>query len=169
MLMRKTLTYSREKEISFNDEVEFLKRYVNLEQMRFENPFLFTVTIDEQVDVYNIKMPPLVLQPYIENAIKHGLFNKKEKLGKVLSLSFSIENECLKCLIIDNGIGRSEADRKKDKSHVSKGLIMMRERIDYLNIAYDTNDFSHSISDVLNDKNEVVGTQVILYIPISTP
>jgi hypothetical protein len=167
VLMRTTLNFSSLKVIPFSDELDFLKRYVNLEQIRFEKPFQFEVVIDDLVDVHNIKMPPLVLQPYIENAIKHGLFNKKEKLGRKLSLSFSIKNECLKCIIVDNGIGRSAADRKKDKSHVSKGITMMKERIDYLNIAYETTDFTHSISDVLNDNKVVVGTEVILYIPIS--
>ena len=93
------------------------------------------------------------------------MFHKKEKNARSLELKFTIEDERLKCVVRDNGVGRRKANQKKAKSHNSKGLTMMQERIDYLNLAYETKKFSHHISDVFNEDGEVMGTQVILYIP----
>jgi len=162
-LMRMTLNYSREKVIVLRDELEFLDLYISLEQLRFEQAFELCVEVDEFVDTNNFQLPPLILQPYVGNAIKHGLLSRGT--GRKLDVKFNLEHEKLKCTIKDNGIGREKSEKKKNKGHNSKGLIMMQERIDYLNLAYDTSDFSHMITDVLNEKGAVCGTQVIIYIP----
>jgi len=164
-LMRMVLNHSREKTIYLSDELEFLKLYINLEQLRFEDNFKFDLQVSDELSVNGTKVPPLILQPYIENAIKHGLFNKGK--GGKLSLRIYKENDFLKCTIIDNGVGRKKANAKNDKTHVPKGLTMMQERIDYLNIAYSTNDFSHTISDHVNMDSVAEGTEVELVIPLN--
>lgn len=164
-LMRMVLNHSREKTIYLNDELEFLKLYINLEQLRFEDNFKFDLELADNISVNGTMVPPLILQPYIENAIKHGLLNRGK--GGKLSLRIYKENDFLKCTIIDNGVGRKKANAKRDKAHTSKGLLMMLERIDYLNTAYSTKDFSHKISDYVNKDSIAEGTEVELVIPLN--
>jgi len=162
-LMRLVLNHSRKQLIYLHDELEFIKLYIGLEQLRFEDRFDFELDLHENIISRGAKVPPLILQPYVENAIKHGLLGKGTQ-GK-LSIFFELEDESLKCTITDNGVGRKKADTKKDKSHTSKGLQMMQERIEYLNIAYGTEGFSHTISDNIQESETTVGTKVILHIP----
>ena len=103
VLMRKTLLHSRKTLIPFRDEIEFLKLYIKIENARFETPFSFHLDLKEDEDYYNIYMPPLLLQPYVENAIKHGLFNKADHSINRLDIKFRLESELLICSIKDNG------------------------------------------------------------------
>tara|TARA_B100000795_G_scaffold27883_2_gene18530 strand:+ start:190 stop:2832 length:2643 start_codon:yes stop_codon:yes gene_type:complete len=166
ILMRKTLLHSRKNLIPFKDEVDFLKLYIKLENARFETPFSFHLDLKEDEDYFNIYVPPLLLQPYVENAIKHGLFNKADHSSNRLVLKFRLQEDLLICTLTDNGVGREIANAKKGKHHESQGLQMMQERLDYLNIVYKGTSFVHEFSDVLNEKGIIFGTQVILKIPL---
>ena len=166
ILMRKTLLHSRKNLIPFRDEVDFLKLYIKLENARFETPFTFHLDLNEDEDYYNIYIPPLLLQPYVENAIKHGLFNKTDHSTSCLTIKFRLEADVLICSIKDNGVGRDSANAKKNKHHVSQGLQMMQERLDYLNVVYKGASFEHEFMDVLNEKGNVSGTQVSIKIPL---
>lgn len=167
LLMRKSLLYSRKTLISLKDEIEFINLYVQIENVRFEIPFNYQISLSDDVDDYRIFVPPLIFQPYIENAIKHGLFNKFDQENNRLIVRFEVVDLVLRCVIEDNGVGRAVANAKKNKQHNSQGLLMMQERIDYLNVMYGSRAFSHSFEDVKNASDQVVGTRVIICIPIN--
>lgn len=165
-LIRKTLLHSRKTLIPIRDEIEFVNLYVKVENVRFETPFQYNLKPISDTDFYGINVPPLIFQPYVENAIKHGLFNKHDHSDNRLNISFEIKGSLLFCTIEDNGVGRAIADAKKNKFHESQGLQMMQERIDYLNVLYKGSGFAHDFHDIINSKGEVVGTRVVITIPI---
>jgi sensor histidine kinase YesM len=112
-LIRKILENSRENTVSISNELQLLELYIQLEQLRFSNKFDYHIEIDKKIDTENIEIPPLLIQPYVENAILHGLINKDGK-GH---LFFSVEknNGLLVCKIEDNGIGRARAQEIEQK------------------------------------------------------
>ncbi len=133
-LLRATLNYASEKYITIQQEKDFLNHYLALEQMRFvsdeEKAFEIELIIDEQIDLHAKIMPPMLLQPLIENAIKHGEIHKVED-GKI-SIEIKIQGDMLLCIITDNGIGRAKSSAKKNKQHHSKGMGIVEDRIKLL-------------------------------------
>jgi hypothetical protein len=133
-LLRATLNYASEKYISVQQEKDFLNHYLALEQMRFVSDgvqaFEVDIIIDEQIDLHAKIIPPMLLQPLIENAIKHGEIHKIE--GGKISIEIKIQGDMLLCLITDNGIGRAKSLAKKNKQHHSKGMGIVEERIKLL-------------------------------------
>lgn len=115
-LLRSFLRASKHRYITIEEELANLKNYIELQQTRFTEPFDYTINLSSEIDM-NLKIPSLLLQPLVENAIQHGLFNRKEK-GGVLSLVFEKEKEHLAITIEDNGIGRALA--KEMQRHVEK-------------------------------------------------
>jgi sensor histidine kinase YesM len=112
----------------------------------------------------NIEIPSLLLQPYVENAIIHGLYNKDGQ-GK-LAISFSRQNDLLKCVVEDDGVGRKEALRIKKRNaiqHKSLGMIVTKERLDIIN---KTNDVSVKIYDLQNKAAQPRGTRVEIFVHI---
>lgn len=131
-LMRKYLNSSSEQFISLDDEISLLEDYINLEKMRFEGMFKTSINIDQRVDKQNTFLPSMMIQPYIENAINHGLLNRKDGLAE---LTLSIANKNDQDLIIeikDNGIGRKNAEKYRKNSHKSKGMMNVAKRIESL-------------------------------------
>jgi len=129
-LMRLILQNSQNELVPLENEVEALKLYLELEAVRFDHHFSYTIRIDEHLDIAALKVPPLIIQPYAENAIWHGLMHKEEKGHLLIEL---IENdEFLICRIIDDGIGRQKAAELKSKSastHKSMGMKITADRI----------------------------------------
>ena len=120
-LIRKILENSRENTVSISNELQLLELYIQLEQLRFSNKFDYHITVDEKIDMENTEIPPLLIQPYIENAILHGLINKNGKGD--LWLSLERNNGFLNCKIEDNGIGRTRRrrlnkERFRDTNHL---------------------------------------------------
>ena len=143
-LIRKILENSRENTVSINNELQLLELYIQLEQLRFSKKFDYHLSIDEKIDMENTEIPPLLIQPYIENAILHGLINKDDKGD--LWLSLVKNNGSIVCKIEDNGIGRARAqeiEQKKDLRHKALGIKVTEERI-------------LTLSTLLNYKIEVV-------------
>jgi ligand-binding sensor domain-containing protein len=172
LMMRMILENSTQKEISFEKELEFLKLYLKMEKLRFENKFEISLNIPDELYFNNIKIPPMLIQPYIENAISHGLMHKIEK--GLLTISFEIEFindiECLKCTVLDNGIGRKKANEYsawKEKKHQSMATEITNERLQLLNSIHTKKGFQVIITDLENLKNESIGTKIELYIPIN--
>ena len=172
LMMRMILENSTQKEISFEKELEFLKLYLKMEELRFENKFDILLNIPDELYFNNIKIPPMLIQPYIENAISHGLMHKTEK--GLLTISFEIEflndTECLKCTVLDNGIGRKKAKEYsawKEKKHQSMATEITNERLQLLNSIHTKKGFQVIITDLENLKNESIGTKIELYIPIN--
>jgi tetratricopeptide (TPR) repeat protein len=168
-LMRRILDASQQSKIILEDEVEMLTLYLDLELMRFSNRFVYSIRIDEELRDLGIAIPSMVLQPFIENAIWHGLLNKEDGEDAILSINFiekeEIDNEII-CEITDNGIGREASSLLKTgmKLHKSKGIDITRERLIKLSSYHHENPIE--ILD-LQDKNGIaLGTKVIIQLPI---
>ncbi|AWX45152.1 Histidine kinase [Flagellimonas maritima] len=160
VLMRSVLENSEEDFIPLSKELELLELYVKLEHSRFSDKFDFEISIDKKIDIDAFEIPPMLLQPYIENAIWHGLRYKEQKGFLKIGVD-QITNEILEIKITDNGIGRKKsaalktANQKKQKS---KGMGNIKKRIQILNNMYK-NKVDVSISDLLEDET---GTKVSL-------
>ncbi len=155
-LIRSVLSHSVTNEIKLSQEIEMLENYVQLEMMRFENKFDFVLQIDPNIDPDEIEVPSLLIQPYVENAIIHGLYNKEEK--GTLWIRVIEEDQKLVFEIEDNGIGREEAMRLKKMSfpsHKSMGIMLTEERLKLINQHRNT---GFEIMDLKSEKGN--GTRV---------
>jgi hypothetical protein len=167
-LIRMVLMNTSKKLITLEDELEMLRLYLDLERLRFKDAFDYSITTTNIVDAGAIFIPPLLLQPFCENAVWHGLMHKESKghLNVIIS-EVIVENEkVLHCVIEDDGVGREKAAEMKSKSaenEKSLGLKITTERLALLN---QENNFStfYKIEDILNENNEVAGTRVQLKI-----
>lgn len=133
-LIRSILTHSVDNRIRLSDEIELLKNYVQLEMVRFENKFSFECIVDPQLDAEAIYIPSLLIQPYVENAILHGLYNKSG-LGK-LKLEIYEKGEAVIFQIEDDGIGRAAATELRERNfptHKSMGIKLTEERLQLIN------------------------------------
>ncbi|MGZ3900912.1 MAG: histidine kinase, partial [Bacteroidia bacterium] len=166
-LVRIILNNSNKPTVTVGEDLEALKLYLELEQMRFEDKFDYEVIIDPSVDTDYDIMPPLLTQPYVENAILHGL-NPKPGRGK-LTISFTSKNNFLICTITDNGIGREKAAEIKRTMPVSKhkslGMQITEDRLKILN-EVNNSRLSVTITDLKDADNNSLGTKVELYVPL---
>ena len=161
MLMRLVLENSQEDFIPLQKEQEILSLYLKLEHYRFRDKFDYEIKVDENVNPEAIQIPPMLIQPYIENAVWHGLRYKNEK-GKLL-LHFYRQNGNLVAEITDNGIGRqrsAELKTENQKKHKPTGLKNIEERLSIINKVYHS-DYRVHIED-WKDK----GTKVTVYFPV---
>lgn len=135
-----------------------------MERLRFKDSFDYTSTCSNQIDAANICIPPLILQPFVENAIWHGLMHKETK-GK-LEIDITLENEFLCCTISDNGIGRSIAAIIKSSSAEKTkpmGLNITKSRIDIINEKTEEQQY-FEIHDLTDDTGKPGGTRVVVKI-----
>jgi PAS domain S-box-containing protein len=156
-LIRSVLTHSVNNKIKLSDEIELLQNYVQLEMTRFENKFDYILEIEPELNPSEIEIPSLLIQPYVENAILHGLYNKKDK--GILWLRICEKDDMLIFEIEDNGIGRQEALKLKQQtfsSHKSMGIKLTEERLRLINQHYKT---SLEIEDLRNEHG-ALGTRV---------
>jgi len=164
-LIRLILDNSRSETISIEKELETLKLYVVLEAARFDNKFKCVYHIDENVDTHSIMIPPMLLQPFVENAIWHGLMQKEGE--GTISIEIKMKNEeLLNVSISDDGIGREKAAELKSKSatHKSHGLKVTSQRIEMMNKLNSTGA-QVNIIDLKDGKGKAMGTRVELVIP----
>ncbi|MEZ4781321.1 MAG: histidine kinase [Flavobacteriaceae bacterium] len=165
-LIRKILASTIEKESTLEEEIETIKLYVNIENIRFNNTIDFELNIDETLNTNSIKIPSLITQPFIENAIWHGLSLKKD--NKKLTLNIQKLNESqLQIDIIDNGIGRqksTEIKKKKLLQRNSVGISLSEERLEHF--SKDYNSSSDIFITDLYDNKTPIGTKVTLLIPL---
>ncbi len=167
VLVRTTLDNSGKKDITIAEEALYLGRYLELEQLRFGDSFTYDIIIDESVDKGFTKMPAMLLQPYVENSLRHGIRLKKEGKGNV-KVVFYEENNYLICSVKDNGVGRAASAKIKTQQHIeyqSKGMQLTAKRIELLNTEV-THKASVTIIDLMDDNNIAIGTEVILKIPL---
>lgn len=165
-LIRQTLVISEKKFISLDEEIKYLETYLNIEQTKYEKAFDYTISIDEAIQTNNLLIPPLILQPYIENSIRHGILNLQDRKG-LIQINFTVEGNSLKCIIEDNGVGRKMSLILKNTSriiHQSKGMELVKKRIDGLNNIYHANILV--LIEDLNKNNET-GTRVIIKLPLN--
>ncbi len=157
-LMRLTLEYSKGALIPIDKEIESLQNYLELEQLRFHNKFIFSIKSSEKVE-FNMGLPPLLIQPFVENAILHGIV-PMEGNGKI-TVNFDVQNNQLICSIIDDGIGLKQSKHLKENSvtaHKSMALEITKKRLE---IMEETTSKSAQIT--IEENN---GTQVTLKLPI---
>jgi len=165
-LVRMILQNSQASLITLESELESLQLYLELEALRFDHHFDFKISVENDLDVSAIKVAPLIIQPYAENAIWHGLMNKEEK-GH-LEIKIYQEQQILCCKITDDGIGRKRAAELKSKSgtgHKSVGMKITASRIEMMQ---QTNqiDTHIQITDLVLPDGTAGGTEVLLKMPI---
>jgi tetratricopeptide (TPR) repeat protein len=161
-LMRNVLNNSEEDFIPLEKEIELLQLYIKLEHSRFEDKFDYEINVAENVEIKKFQIPPMLLQPYVENAVWHGLRYKKTK-GKLEINISQIDPQTLKINISDDGIGREKSKTLKtqnQKKQQSKGMGNIKKRVQILNEMY-TDKVDVSISNLLEDQS---GTKVELLI-----
>lgn len=166
MLMRKILEISEKNEIPLSEEMELLDTYLQLEKLRFGDDFHFNITKSNEITSDNYFVPPMVIQPFIENAIKHGLMHKRG--NKTLTINFILDSNDLICIIDDNGIGRkksTEINKKQQRTHQSFATNATEKRISLLN-SFSKKQYKFEIIDK-ELKGESSGTQIIIRIPNS--
>ena len=160
-LMRSILESSKKKYISIGEELNLLQLYIGLEKVRFENLFEYEIKMDESIDLDD-KIPPMIVQPFIENAINHGLYHLKDRKG-LLFLSFEISDQnVVKIIIQDNGIGRKAASKMRTKTHKSRGLEIVENRIDTINSIGEMH--VHVETHDLFQEQKPIGTQVVILV-----
>ncbi len=163
-LMRLILENSRKSSIALEDEIQALQLNLELEKLRFNNRFDFEISVADDIDPENIYISPMLIQPFIENSIKHGFKNKKEK--GCIKVDFKKENGMLVCTVEDNGIGREKAGQIKqveNKNHVSLGTQVTKDRFTILKNVNEQAGFE--IIDLKDENGNPAGTKVIIKIP----
>jgi len=163
-LMRQILANSRESYISVDEELKGLRYYMDIEKLRFDNKFDYSVSLDPEIDGEFMEIPPMVIQPYVENAIIHGLIHKRGT-GQI-DLNVSLVNDYMLWVIEDNGIGRSKAMKIREDSGLhrkSRGMLITMERLEVLN-KINKDKFSVKVIDLKNESGEATGTRVELMI-----
>ena len=158
-LMRNMMENSNKDYVSLHSEIEQLKKYLELEKLRFADKFEYGIEIDENVDIDSVEVPNMIIQPNLENAIWHGLRYKETKGW--LKLRFEKEGTKMTVIIEDNGIGLNESHNiktKNQKIHESRGLKNVRERIRLLNQIYNTN----IIFDIKEKSDNETGVIVLI-------
>lgn len=164
-LIRLILQNSTSEYVNFKDESEAIRLYVQMEHLRFDGKFDAEFEIDESVDIENIEVPPMLIQPYIENAIWHGLMHKDSK-GK-LKISFRQNHSMLLCTVEDNGVGRDGSEKIKSKSSMKKrsmGMRITKDRMSILNLVNNVNA-NIEIVDLFHENGEAAGTKINIEIP----
>lgn len=162
-LVRMVLNNSEDKMVSLQRELELIGLYIELEQLRFTNGFEYQLNISENINPENIELPTMLIQPYVENAIWHGLMNLNNERKGLLKIDINKANEQLKISIEDNGVGRRLAKQfRKDEMHDSKGMRLTERRLQMINAMKDYENTSVNIIDLPNES----GTKVEILLPL---
>jgi len=165
-LIRIILENSKSPLITIADEIEAVRLYLEMEKLRFNTKFDHSIKIENHMNLSTLLMPPLIFQPYIENAIWHGLMSKTSP-GQ-LTISLNLEANNIVCIIQDNGIGR-EASMKKHKNKILKkeslGLKITDDRLAIMENKYDFKAKTE-IQDLYDEEGKASGTRVVITLPI---
>jgi hypothetical protein len=167
-LLRQTLHNSEKQYITIQEEVNYIKTYIELEQLRFSNSFSYSVNVDDLLLHNSVLIPSMVIQPFVENAIEHGLRYKTSGHG-ILEIQFTLmeDEQLIECEIIDNGIGlKRSAELKASKltTHQSKGINITKQRLQVLNMGKATKASIH-IQELFDEDHHSMGVKVTLRFP----
>lgn len=166
-LMRMTLQNSRLKSIPLAVELEFLELYLELENFRHSERFQYEIFVDPVIDTQNVTIPSMVIQPFVENAILHGLSHKLEG-DCLLSIRFSQKDDLIICEVEDNGIGRQQAKEIQETKLVGRqsvGIQVTEERVNLLKKITGNKNLKIQITDLINGHREGSGTHVKIILP----
>jgi two-component sensor histidine kinase len=161
-LLRSTMDNSDASIISLNKEIQYLDNYLQLEKLRFEDKFSYAIFVEADIDKETVFVPAMLLQPYVENAIRHGMRFLENTKGEII-IKVKQENDTLVCTIDDNGIGREKAAELKSKQHIeyqSRGMQLSKRRAELYNIKQEIVDKRHA-------DGTSAGTAIIITIPLS--
>ncbi len=162
ILLRETLVNSREDKISLNQEIKTLKHYIEVERLMAENPFDYDIILNTDLDAEDILIPPMLIQPFVENAIRHGILKGPRK-GE-LKVQFDTTEETLKVTIQDNGIGIYNSQQHKPKTdHQSMALKVTRERLESI-----SGKSAIEIKELIQKDGIIEGTLIAFKIPLET-
>ncbi|SHM21666.1 Two component regulator propeller [Chitinophaga jiangningensis] len=164
-LIRNVLDNSQLNNISVSREVSMLENYMELEKLRFTDQFEYKIIIDPKLDADMVEIPTMIVQPFVENAIWHGLVHKKEK-GRV-TITFEEAPGRILCTIEDNGVGREKSAAIKQMqghSHHSRGLQITRDRLAIYNSRFHV-QAGFEIEDLYDSECKAAGTRVVLWFP----
>lgn len=160
-LIRKILESSRISEVSLEEELETIQLYLGIESMRFESEVSIEVSLLDDVNLKKIKVPPLILQPFVENAIWHGLL--LSEADKKIAIQVYKQKQTVFLSLKDNGIGRKQSKENNKRKRIKKrslGLKMTKERINYYNRKKGSN-YSYQIHDLYDNNDQALGTEVV--------
>ncbi|HXB93282.1 MAG TPA: histidine kinase [Puia sp.] len=166
-LIRATLHHSSRTFMPLSDEIDYLSTYLSLEKLRFKEKMDYSITLDAPVDKDQFLVPPMLIQPFVENSMRHGLRHKSDGKG-FIHIKFGMRAQKLIVIIEDNGIGRKKAAGYKTREHIeyqSKGMSLTADRIRTMNAKYG--DSIHiEVIDLEDDAGKATGTRVILQFPL---
>ncbi len=165
-LIRLTLDNSSKPSISITDEISYITAYLELEQKRFEDKFTFSIIADG-ITKNNYFIPPMILQPYVENAIRHGIRYREDNKGELI-IKFEKNEEYLVSVIFDNGIGRKLSQQFKGSNSIeyqSRGMDLTARRIEMFNKVHSSKIIIN-INDLEDENRNVLGTEVVIKFPL---
>ena len=164
-LMRSILANSSETFIPLKEEIKALKYYFDIEKLRFDDMFDYQINISEDIDDEFFEIPPMIIQPYVENAIIHGLLHSKKE--GFLNIDFRLnDNNSILCTIQDNGIGREKSQQINEESGLkrkSRGMMITKQRLEIMNKQIDEK-YSVKITDLKDSSGKALGTRIDLII-----
>jgi len=167
-LLRTTLESTREDMVPFEKEVGTLKNYLDLQKLRYPEKFEYSLKVDDNIDQEDMSIPPMLVQPFIENAIEHGIRHKKTK-GRIV-ISFELKDKKIVCEIEDDGVGREkawEAEYTERGDRKSLATEIIKDRIQVLNKKFKQK-INLEIIDLRSEKAEALGTKVLLDLPFGS-
>jgi ligand-binding sensor domain-containing protein/two-component sensor histidine kinase len=164
-LMRSILTNSRRQYITLREEIDTLEQYLKIEQFCQQNAFTFAISLNDAIDPEAVEIPPMMLQPFVENAVIHGV-SHLQYAGHI-EMRFELQGELLTCTIRDNGVGREKAAllrQTRKPGHQSTALQVTRERLEAIRGTHNYQPLL--ISDILNEHKTIAGTEVVIIMPV---
>ena len=168
-LIRTTLENASRDYITLAAELFYIRNYLDIEELRFSGKFTTRIVFSESIVPVDVLVPPNIFQPFIENAINHGLMHKLQ--GGMLMIKFEPEGKLLKCIIEDNGVGRKKALEMETHALTSRSSLSEHitiERIKLLNLIYSTTDYSIQTIDLIDERNIACGTRVEFRLPMKS-
>jgi ligand-binding sensor domain-containing protein len=165
-LIRKTLELSANSFITIEEETDYLKEYLALEQLRMPGQFDFSITVDTGIDAYKTEIPAMMLQPVIENSIRHGIKHLENKKGHIY-ISLKQQEKYILCTISDNGVGRAKSGESKGSSFIenkSYGMEIVTRRLSAISF-HHKNEGIIEVEDLLNTDGSSAGTKVTMQLP----
>ena len=166
-LMRMMLTFSKESMVSLDDEIFMLKTYLDLENLRHQRGFDFDIIVDKNMEPEFINIPPMLIQPFVENAVIHGLLPLTERKGEII-ISIKMKEEFVAVEIKDNGIGRQQTSSQQPEGHKPSGMLITQKRLELIN-KNPENQSNIKITDLKDNLGNPCGTKIEIKIkPIDT-
>ncbi len=165
-LIRQTLDFSSKQKVGIQEELDYLKNYLELEKTRLESAFYYSIEVDPLLANSGYSIPPMILQPFVENSVRHGVRYRKDNSGHI-RIRVTIDENHIYFVIEDNGVGRSQSKNFKSSipiEYQSKGMSLTANRVELLNNS-SKQKMQVTIEDAFPDDKEYPGTRVIVSMP----